>query len=127
MKTFCLLFLTGLTVFLAQPFADSLKPPTLTLVNQTGITFTVLLAAPGGTEDWGENLLLQEWHDGEQITLSLPNAPYWSFQGEGTYPSGDAVDLDFLCPAQKATETGVVFYRLGRGEVELLDSASPHL
>ncbi|NNM54512.1 MAG: hypothetical protein HKM05_07300 [Spirochaetales bacterium] len=127
MKTFCFLFLTGLTVFLAQPFADSLKGPSVTLVNQTGITFTVLLVAPGGSEDWGENLLLQEWHDGEQITLNLPLAPYWSFQGEGTFPSGDTVELDFICPAQKPSEIGLLFYRLGRGEVELLDSASPRL
>ncbi len=127
MKTFYFLFLIGLTVVLAQPFADSLKSPALTLVNQTGITFTVLFAAPGGTEAWGENLLLQEWHDGEQITLSLPKAPYWSFQGEGTYPSGEAVEIDFTCPARTSRETGLLFYRLGRGEVELLDSASPHL
>lgn len=126
MKPFCFLLLTGLTVFLGQPFADSVKPSSLTLVNQTGITFTVLVAAPGETEEWGENLLLQEWHDGEQITLNLPSAPYWSFRGEGTYPSGDT-ELDFRCAAGNQGEIALVFYRLGRVEVELLDRSSPHL
>ncbi len=132
MKNLGLLCLTGLTIFLAQPFAENLSPPSLNLINQTGLSFTVLEVAPAGpqanaSEPWGDNLLLQEWNDGEQITLNLPPAAYWDFHAEGTFPSGDPLELDFLCPADHSGKTGILLYRLGRGEVQLLDTTSPRL